>query len=705
MIKEKSPYLLQHAHNPVEWYPWGEEAFAKAKQENKPVFLSIGYSTCHWCHVMEKESFENQDIAKLMNDCFVAIKVDREERPDIDATYMNAVTAMTGQGGWPLSVFLTPEKMPFYGGTYFPPEPRWGSVGFKDLLQSVYEAWLNKQDQILKASQSITSILKERYTKKSLGRKQLTQEILKTAYQQFEESFDSQYGGFGYAPKFPMGHNLSFLLSYWLRTREERSLEMVKKTLTAMAQGGIYDQIGGGFHRYSTDPQWQIPHFEKMLYDQAILAKIYLEGYQATGNEFYGQIGSEVLDYVLRDLQNKEGGFFCAEDADSLDISLNVGESSENFHEKKEGAFYLWRWEDLKDLVDKETFEIMSFHFGIEKNGNAQYDPHGEFVGKNVLSIAHDLEETADHFKKLPTEIHKIIRKAKEKLIVSRQKRPRPHLDDKILVDWNGLTISSLALGYMVLNKPQYLQAAERATQFIFQHLMDEGGRLYHRYRDGQGGILGTLDDFAFFIHGLLDLYFASFQVEYLRKAILLSKEMIRLFWDDKEGGFFLTPCDGEELIVKQKEIYDGAIPSGNSFAALVLVRLYHLTQDQQWLDKLQRLFETFVEDISIRPSAYTQLLIAYDFLIGPVKEFVVVAERESNSVKEIFTRIHQHFIPHKVIVFCPLKNEQSKELEAMIPLTREKRGIQGQTTIYVCENHVCHEPLTDLKKLAEILN
>jgi len=506
---EKSPYLLQHANNPVDWYPWGEEAFAKAKKEDKPIFLSIGYSTCHWCHVMEHESFENPEIARILNEHFVSIKVDREERPDIDNIYMQAVMMLTGSGGWPMSLFLTFEKMPFVGGTYFPPESKWGQPGFKDILSSINDLWKSDRKKALATGQAITETLEARSTREANSTMPLDEETLHAAYNYFQQNFDPQYGGFGQSPKFPSSHNLSFLLGYWKRTGEAAALAMVEKTLQDMARGGMYDHLGGGFHRYSTDQYWHVPHFEKMLYDQAILAKTYLEAFQVTGNQVYAKTAREIFDYVLRDMCDTEGGFYSAEDADSLPPTGQGTNSSRSgqAHEKKEGAFYVWGYDEIKIILNEEEAEILNFFYGVLAHGNVRQDPHDEFGDNNILYIAKDLKKTAHQFQKETSDIQKILNKAREKLFLVRSKRPRPYLDDKILVDWNGLMISSLAFGSRVLNEPRYAQAAEKSTQFILTQLVRDDGRLLHRYRDGEAAILGTIEDYAFFIHGLIDLY------------------------------------------------------------------------------------------------------------------------------------------------------------------------------------------------------
>jgi len=701
LAKEKSPYLLQHAHNPVDWYPWGEEAFRKAREENKPIFLSIGYSTCHWCHVMERESFENSEIAKVLNENFIAIKVDREERPDIDHAYMSVVTAITGSGGWPLSAFLTPEKEPFYGGTYFPPEPRWGSPGFKRLLLTIADTWKNRREEILQSGKSITAMLKEQSSRAATKGITLGVETLSAAFRQFSQNFDGQYGGFGTQPKFPSSHNFSFLLRYHKKTKEAKALLMVEQSLSSMAKGGMCDHLGGGFHRYSTDRKWHVPHFEKMLYDQAVLSRTYLEAYQLTKNEDNARVAREVFDYVLRDMTSPEGGFFSAEDADSIPPE----ESGLKEAEKKEGAFFIWGKKDIESIVGPGDAEIFNFVYGVEDNGNAELDPHGEFVGKNILYLAHTKEEAAAHFKKPVNEIEKTIKRAKEKLFAARRERPKPHLDDKVLVDWNGLMIGSLAFGSRVLNEPRYLDAAEKAAGFILNHLMQKGGRLLHRYRDGEAAIPATITDYAFFIEGLLDLYEATFKNDYLKEAKRLGSEMIRLFWDDKNGGFFITANDVEEILFHQKEIYDGAIPSGNSIAALDLIRLGRLTLVEEFEKKAQALFEAFAGEIARYPAGYTQMLMALDFAMGPSKEIVIAGEKENPLTQAMIRAVWNRFTPNKVVAFRPSSEKEAKGIIALAPFLEEQAPLDGKTTAYVCENHVCRLPVNEVKKLEELLD
>ncbi|MCB9771113.1 MAG: thioredoxin domain-containing protein [Candidatus Omnitrophica bacterium] len=675
---EKSPYLLQHAYNPVEWYPWGPEAFAKAQKENKPIFLSIGYSTCHWCHVMEHESFEDEETAQLLNDHFVAIKVDREERPDIDSIYMSFVTATTGSGGWPLSVFLTPQTKPFYGGTYFPPEARFGSPGFKDLLWSVHSSWLKQEDKVRESGDQMVESLSQRVKAKSPSGQISTKEILTKAFGQLDQNFDVKNGGFGHSPKFPMGHTLSFLLRYWKNNDDKNALGIVEKTLIAMAQGGINDQLGGGFHRYATDAHWQVPHFEKMLYDQALLTKIYLEAYAATGKKIYADTARETLDYVLRDMRDSNGGFYSAEDADSLEPDADIEA------EKKEGAFYLWGEDELRNILTADEFVVINVYFGIAKNGNAEFDPHGEFVGKNILHMKHSLDETAAYCKKSIEDVSSLIASAKVKLFEHRAKRPRPHLDDKILVDWNGLMISSLAMAGCILKDERYLQAAEAAAQFILRQLKNDQGRLLHRYRDHEAGILAGLEDYVFLIAGLLDLYENSFNQNYFDEALRLNREMVDLFWDKEHGGLFLTPKDGEQLILRPKEVYDGAVPSGNSLAALNSLRIYHFNFTENDLKNSEAIFKVFHDEVMAHPSAFTQMMMALQFYFGPVKDIVLEGDIKHGAGREMLDLIQAVWLPQKTLTVKESENTQA--------------------VVRVCENQVCHQPVNNIKALQQIL-
>jgi uncharacterized protein YyaL (SSP411 family) len=666
LANQTSPYLLQHAENPVDWYPWAPEVLQKAQSEQKPIMLSVGYSTCHWCHVMAHESFENEDIAKIINEHFIAIKVDREERPDIDQIYMTAVTAMTGQGGWPLTAFLTPEGKPFYGGTYFPPVAKWGSPAFGDLLNTIAQAWKNQQEQILSSSEEITKVLKEqtqRFTQSSIPEISL----LKQAAKQISAQFDSQNGGFGTSPKFPMGHYLSFLLRFYKRTKDQHYLEMVEKTLAALGSGGIYDHLGGGFHRYSTDPHWHVPHFEKMLYDQALLVKAYVECYQITGNLKYAMIAHETLNYVLNDMRHPQGGFYCAEDADSL-VELTG--------HKAEGAFYVWSKQEIIDILGEANASIFNYAFGTEDQGNAKYDPHGEFIGKNILFLAHEIQNVSTHFKIEEKEAEEILERSKRELFEHRRKRPRPHLDDKILTDWNGLMLGALAFAGAVFNESKYIEAAKKSADFILLHLKSNG-RLLHSWRQGKSQILGTLEDYAFFINGLLDLYETSFEDKYLKEAKELAEQMIVLFEDKEQGGFFLTGHDAPALIVRPKEIYDGAIPSGNSLAAYLLNRLYLMSSEERWLYSLESILKTFSKAIEQSPSAYTYALCAFDFYSGPALNLVLEGPPKDTVIAEMKKIVYKHFIPNKVVIF---------------------KSTDSSAQAHVCQGKACQKPVQQIQ-------
>ncbi|MBI1976076.1 MAG: thioredoxin domain-containing protein [Candidatus Omnitrophica bacterium] len=698
LIREKSPYLLQHAYNPVDWYPWGEEAFEKAKKEDKPIFLSIGYSTCHWCHVMEEESFSNPAIAAVMNRHFVSIKVDREERPDVDQVYMTAVQTMTGSGGWPLNVFLTPDLKPFYGGTYFPPEDRWGRPGLVTVLNGIADKWRTSRGEILQSGESLASLIRSEEKKRAENRGSINQDVLNGGYQQYRSQFDSRDGGFGGAPKFPRSHGLSFLLRFWKRNGDSFALQMVEKTLQEMSRGGIHDHIGGGFHRYSTDAQWRVPHFEKMLYDQAILSKSYLEAYQATGEEEYARTARDIFEYVLRDLTDSGGAFYSAEDADS---ASDPGSPDK----KSEGAFYLWRHDDLFRILGDQDGELFSYLYGVLAGGNVANDPRGEFKNGNILYLANTIEEASKKFNASPAEIVSRLEAARKKLFDERERRLRPHLDDKILADWNGLMISSLAFGSRALNNPRYREAAQRAADFILNHMIEENGRLLHRYREGEAVIPGFIEDYAFFSNGLLDLYEATFEVKYLEAAQRITKEMIRLFWDESGGGFFFTAHDAEKLIAKSKELYDGALPSGNSVAALSLLRLGRLTMDREMERYAEKSFNAFSSELTASPYSYPQMLIAFDFAVGPSQEIVIAGDAEDPGTGEMIRAVYRKFLPNKVVVLHPQREELASTIEALAPFVKEQVALSGKPTVYVCENYVCNLPVVDVVKLEELLS
>lgn len=687
LVHEKSPYLLQHADNPVDWYPWSEEAFEKARKENKPVFLSIGYSTCHWCHVMAHESFENPQISTLMNDAFISIKVDREERPDIDMIYMTVCQILTGSGGWPLTIIMTPDKKPFFAGTYIPGETRFGRIGMPDLIRRIKEIWSTRQDEVQGAADHIITTL-QTITFPAPG-EELGEDILHQTYEQLKDRFDEEYGGFGGEPKFPTPHNLLFLLRYWKRTHEEKALDMVEKTLQMMRRGGIYDQIGFGFHRYSTDQRWLVPHFEKMLYDQALLVPAYLETFQITRKEEYARTAREVLNYVLRDMTDADGGFYSAEDADS---------------EGEEGKFYLWSYNEIQQVLTPEQVELFSDVFNILESGNYMDEVTGSKTGGNILHLTKPLNEIATDFQMSVPEFQKRAESIRKELFDLREKRIHPHKDDKILTDWNGLMIAALARGARVLEEPEYTLAAKRAVDFIFSNLFTPDGQLLHRYRDGNAALAGNLDDYAFLIHGLLELYETTFKVEYLKKAIRLSEYLLKHLWDDENGGFYFTESNEEELPVRQKVIYDGAIPSGNSIAMLNLTRLGRITADPGLEQKAAMIGSCFYENVIKMPSAYTQLMIAVDFLTGPSYEVVITGNPQADDTRQMLQAVQKEFLPNKILVFKST-DANSSGIQEVAPYTEDQKTIDSRATAYVCINYHCKLPTADINTMLSLLN
>ena len=687
LINEKSPYLLQHANNPVDWYPWGEEAFEKARKENKPIFLSIGYSTCHWCHVMERESFEDPEVANLMNEVFVSIKVDREERPDIDSIYMTVCQMMTGSGGWPLTIIMTPDKKPFFAGTYFPKDSRFGRIGMTQLVPRIKEIWTTKRDEIVNSANKITSALQQA-TKETLGEK-LDESTFRVAYNQLAERFDTVHGGFGRAPKFPTPHNLLFLLRYWKRAGNEEALEIVEKTLQAMRLGGIYDHVGFGFHRYSTDAEWFLPHFEKMLYDQALLAMAYIEAYQATGNEEYEETAREIFTYVLRDMTSPQGGFYSAEDADS---------------EGEEGKFYLWKEEEIRNVLGKEEADLIRDVFNVEKGGNFSEEATGRGAGGNILHLKKSIPAIASQLKISEQELEKRLDAAREKLFSFREKRIHPYKDDKILTDWNGLMITALAKGGQVFNELKYAEAAKRAADFILKNLRKPDGRLLHRYRDGQAAVQAHVDDYAFLIWGLLELYETSFDINYLKTAIDLNRDLITHFWDDISGGFYFTADDGENLLLRNKEIYDGAIPSGNSVSMLNLLRLDRITANSDFEEKAEKIGSAFSKTIKQFPAAHTELMVALDFGVGPSYEVVIVGDSQADDTKAMIKAIRRQFVPNKVVLLRQTEKEEP-DIIRIAEFTKSQLSLDGKATAYVCLTYVCKLPTTDISKMLELLN
>ena len=691
LVHEKSPYLLQHADNPVDWYPWGNEAFEKARKEDKPILLSIGYSTCHWCHVMEHESFEDPEVASLMNETFVSIKVDREERPDIDNIYM-AVCQMISKGncGWPLNIIMTPDRKPFFAATYIPREARFGRAGMLDLIPRVKEIWTTQRDEVMKSANQITSALQQGLgSSERLTGEELAESTLEKAYRQLEDNFDSINGGMGTAPKFPTPHNYLFLLRYWKRTGNEHALAIVKKSLQSMRLGGIYDHVGFGFHRYSTDPNWIVPHFEKMLYDQAMLAMAYIEAYQATGKKDYEQTAREIFTYVLRDMTDPSGGFYSAEDADS---------------EGEEGKFYLWSEREIKQVLGKDDAEFFIKVFNVDEKGNFGEEATGRKTGDNILHLKKPVAEIALSLNIPEEELDKKIQSAREKLFTVREKRVHPHKDDKVLTDWNGLMIAALAKGAQAFNDPDYSVAAGRAVDFILKNLRDKNGKLLHRYRDGESGIRANLTDYAFLVWGLTELYEATFDVKYLETALELNSELIKNFWDEANGGFYFTSNDDEELLVRQKEINDGAMPSGNSVAMLNLVRLGRITANSDLEQKAAKIGEVFSKIVKQYPSAFTQLLVALDFGIGPSYEVVIAGDSKAEDTRVMLEALRKQFLPNKVVLFRATENNAA-DISHFAEYAKNHSSLNGKATAYVCLNYECRLPTTDVRKMLDLLN
>ncbi len=684
LIKEKSPYLLQHAYNPVDWYPWSEEAFDKAEKENKPIFLSIGYSTCHWCHVMEKESFEDETVARLMNETFISIKVDREERPDIDNIYMTVCQMLTGGGGWPLTVVLTPDKKPFITGTYFPRDSNYGRVGMLELVPRVKELWQNRQQDILNSVDEIINSLK--HTSHFESGAEPDEEILHLAFKQLSDKFDKEYGGFSNTPKFPTPHNLLFLLRYWKRTQNSSALEMVEKTLNEMKRGGIYDHVGFGFHRYSTDRNWLVPHFEKMLYDQALLAISYSEAFQVTRNNEYKKTVYEILEYVERELTSPEGGFYSAEDADS---------------EGEEGKFYFWKKKQIEKILGKDA-ELFCKVFNITDEGNFHEQFKQEYSGDNILHLTKSLNEIATELNLQAKELNDIIVGLLKLLFVNRNARVHPFKDDKILTDWNGLMIAAFAKAASVFNDIKYSLVAKKAADFIINKMYANDGKLLHRYRENEASIDGNLEDYSFFIFGLIELYMATFEISYLQIALKCNEYFLEHFIDEINGGFYFTSDESEDLLVRMKDINDGAIPSGNSIAIINLVRLSKLTGNNDFHKIAQFASKAFYQQISSNPFWHTAALCGIDLLLSKSTE-IVFTEGYNSSAKEMIKAANSFFNPNQVIL---LKNPENKiDVELIAPFTSDMNIEEGKTIAYVCNNFVCNLPVDNTKKMLELIS
>ncbi len=685
LIQERSLYLRQHAHNPVSWFPWSEEAFQEAGRTDRPVFLSIGYSTCHWCHVMERESFADEEIARLMNDAFICIKVDREERPDIDAHYMAVCQLLTGGGGWPLTVILTPDKRPFFAGTYFPKESRFGLLGIKDVIGRVAEAWKHRRSDLLSSAGRILAALEES-SEVPEGEK-LTVDILEQAESELAGQFDAEFGGFGSAPKFPTPHHLTFLLRQARRKHAERALAMVEKTLQAMRRGGIFDHLGFGFHRYSTDRSWLVPHFEKMLYDQALLAIAYTEAFQFTGRDEYRRTAEEVLAYVGRDLRSPEGAFTTAEDADS---------------EGEEGKFYVWELGEIEAVLSPSEARLAREVFGLRPEGNFT-GPEGRRSGKNILYLGQPPDSAAAGLGISEEELQEQIATIRTKLLGRREQRPHPLKDTKILADWNGLMIAALAKAARAFARADYAEAAASAALFIRDRMTIEG-RLHHRSAEGEVTIPAFLDDRAFLIWGLIELYQATFEPGHLSWASHLSEDLIRGFWDEDNGGFFFTSPDlHRDFPLRRKEVYDGALPSGNSVMASNLLRLGRLLGRPEFEARAGRLVDAFSGKITQYPAAYTQFLCGLDFALGPSREVVIAGRTGAPDTLAMLDVLRKMFLPHAVVLFRPTE-EDEPEIVKLAPFTAGMRALDDKATAYVCSNYRCARPTAEPDKLRSLL-
>ena len=680
LMHEKSPYLLQHARNPVDWYPWGEKAFEKAEKDQKPIFLSIGYATCHWCHVMAHESFEDRDVAQILNDHFVSIKVDREERPDVDKIYMFVCQSLTGHGGWPLSVFLTPERKPFFAGTYFPKLGRTGLPGFVDVLQQIARIWTNDRASILKSSEAITQAIQPSATSEDTVAVE-AETVMKKGFSQLARNYDPNHGGFGAAPKFPTPHNLTFLLRWHKRSGDALALDMVEKTLDAMRSGGIFDQVGFGFHRYSVDQKWLVPHFEKMLYDQALLAMAYIDAYHVTKKERFARTAHDIFTYVLRDMTAPDGGFYSAEDADS---------------EGKEGLFYVWTPGDIEKHLGSEQGRLFCRFFDITEAGN--FEEHRSIPHSRMPLKAFAVKERMD-----TKSLQRQLEEAREALFQVRKNRIPPLKDDKILTSWNGLMIAALAKGAQVLGTTAYADAAERASNFVLKHLKAKNGRLLRRYRKGQAAYPAYLDDYAFMIWGLIELYEATFRVDYLEKAMDLNRKMIDIFWDDKDGGFFFTGKGNEKLITQSKELYDGALPSGNSVAAMNLMRLSRMTGAVDLETKAEKLLQAFAKQVTEQPMAFTQFLGVLDFMAGPSQEVVIVGDKATKTLETMIQSVRSQFLPN-MILLVRTTELKGNDLIPVSPFVEPMTPVNGQPTAYVCQQFACNKPVTDISELQSLL-
>ena len=723
LAESKSPYLLQHAGNPVDWYPWCDEAFVRATAEDKPIFLSIGYSTCHWCHVMAEESFSDPDVAKALNEGYISIKVDREERPDVDSVYQEACLATTGQGGWPLTVIMDAGKKPFFAGTYFPKTRKYGRPGLVEILAKVSEMWRSNRQQLIHAGEMLTHLLREGNEKREEAA--LGDDELRYAYSALKMEFDREYGGFGYAPKFPMPVNLLFLLRYYRHIGDESALDMVEKTLVMMRRGGIYDQIGFGFHRYSTDHKWLIPHFEKMLYDNALLALAYLEAYQVTQKAFYAQVACEIFTYLLRDMKAPDGGFASAEDADS---------------EGGEGRYYTWTRDEVYEILDNEEAEIFTKYFDITRKGNFESGRsvpnllsskaavlrmaggdtnESEEAGSSGADYA-DAERgvadrgdvgyggtgrgSTDHADDEDHSLEYMLSQARARLLDARTGRPRPLRDDKVLTAWNGLVVTAFARGGRILDEEKYIDVAADTADFVLEALRRADGRLLARYRKGEAAIPAYLDDYAFFVQGLIELWEAGFKSDYIQAAIELTEEQIDLFWDKEDGGFYFTSHDSHELPVRRKDARDGALPAGNSVSAHNLIRLARLTGREEWEAMARKLLRAFSGNVSRYPSSFPMLLSAWLLSEIPPVEIVIAGHRDKPDTWRLRQAVNSLFLPEATISHNP-GGIEGRNLEAVLPPISGKEPLHNKALAYVCQGFTCLEPISEPGALRTLLN
>jgi uncharacterized protein YyaL (SSP411 family) len=677
LADETSPYLLQHKDNPVDWYPWGEEALSRAQQEDKPVLLSIGYSACHWCHVMERESFEDEETARMMNEHFVNIKVDREERPDIDSIYMSAVQALTHHGGWPMTVFMTPDGAPFYGGTYFPPVPSRGMPSFQQLLLSLADAYENHRAEVLKSAESVRDYLRAS-TGAAVPKAEVTgTEILDSAAASLLSQLDRRFGGFGGAPKFPQAMNLEVLLRHSHRTGDRAALDGVELTLRSMANGGIYDQLGGGFARYSVDEYWLVPHFEKMLYDNALLSRLYLETHLATGDPFYLRIAEETLDYVLRDMTSEEGGFFSAEDADS---------------EGEEGKFYVWAPDEIEAALDPEDAQLATRYWDVTERGN--------FEGKNILYVTRPPEAVAAEFGLAPEELWERIVEIREKLFAVRQRRVRPGRDEKVLAAWNGLMLHSFAFAARVTGRQDYREAAVTNATFLLEKLKEDG-RLHRSYKDGRARFNGYLEDYAMVADGLVSLYEATFETRWLVEADALCDAVSELFWDEEKRAFYDTPADHEELVTRPRDVYDNAAPSGTSVATEVLLKLALLLDRNDYRQRAEDILEELSGGMEKIPGAFGRLLCALDFSTSEPREVAIVGDSDAPDTRALIRKVYEVYLPNKVVAG---RDPDDDEAAGLIPLLAERPPRDGRATAYVCVQYACQTPTAEPEELARQL-